>query len=407
VNWIKWAVRKTPLPAEAIHSLAVQSRWLRQRLEWHLLGNHLFANAKALVFAGMFFDGAEARLWLDKGLAIVARELEEQILGDGGHFERSPMYHAIFLEDLLDLVNLSLAYGHEVPASWIGRIDRMRHWLAAMVHPDGEIAFFNDAALGIAPTRSQLEAYATRLGLPEAGEVKERIVYLRDSGYLRLASGQAVLLADLAPVGPDYLPGHAHADTLSFELSLDGLRVLVNSGTSVYSAGPERDRQRGTASHNTVVVDGENSSEVWAGFRVGRRARILHVAVDDGPLATARAAHNGYRHLGGHPIHSREWRLDQRELVVTDRVEGAGKHQVEIVFHLHPEIAVSSSTPSVYELRASSNGSSTWLSLSGPAEFGVHPSTYHPEFGVSQNNQRVCARYEGLLPVEVRTTLRW
>ena len=79
-------------------------------------------------------------------------------------------------------------------------------------------------------------------------------------------------LLDVAPVGPDYLPGHAHADTLSFELSLFGQRVLVNSGTSQYEAGPERSRQRGTAAHNTVIVDGHDSSEVWAGFRVARRA---------------------------------------------------------------------------------------------------------------------------------------
>lgn len=406
VNWIKWAMRGAPLPTEATHSLAVQSRWLRQRLEWHLLGNHLFANAKALVFAGMFFDGAEARRWLDRGLSIAAKELDEQVLDDGGHFERSPMYHAIFLEDLLDLVNVVLAYGHEAPASWTRKIDRMRHWLATMVHPDGKIAFFNDAALGMAPTRSQLEAYATRLGLPATCEVKEKVVYLRESGYVRLSSDDATLLADMAPLGPEYLPAHAHADTLSFELSLHGQRVFVNSGTSLYGTGPERKRQRGTAAHNTVTIDGEDSSEVWAGFRVGRRARVRHATVDGlGP--TARAEHNGYQHLSGHPIHNREWRFDQRQLVVTDRIEGSGNHRVEVAFHLHPNVAVVSSAPNEYELRARSIGKAAWLSISGPAECEVHPSTYHPEFGVSQNNQRVCARYEGPLPVEVRTIVQW
>jgi uncharacterized heparinase superfamily protein len=109
VNWIKWQLGGAALDADALHSLAVQARWLRQRLEWHLLGNHLFANAKALVFAGAFFDGTEAEGWLRNGLDIVQRELGEQVLADGGHFERSTMYHALALEDLLDLVNLACA----------------------------------------------------------------------------------------------------------------------------------------------------------------------------------------------------------------------------------------------------------------------------------------------------------
>ena len=111
VNWVKWWLGGAPCPPEALDSLAAQSRWLRQRLEWHLLGNHLFANAKALVFAGLFFDGDEATDWLACGLRILARELLEQVLADGGQFERSPMYHALAFEDVLDLINMARAAG--------------------------------------------------------------------------------------------------------------------------------------------------------------------------------------------------------------------------------------------------------------------------------------------------------
>ena len=152
VNWIKWALRGIRFDDAWVHSLSVQVRWLEGRLEWHLLGNHLLANAKALVFAGLYFDGPEAERWLRNGLQIYERELPEQVLGDGGHFERSPMYHAIILEDLLDLYNIGTAYGLiarfgdlQLP----GLIARMRNWLAAMTHPDGGPAFFNDAAFGI------------------------------------------------------------------------------------------------------------------------------------------------------------------------------------------------------------------------------------------------------------------
>ncbi|WP_413889259.1 heparinase II/III family protein [Candidatus Aalborgicola defluviihabitans] len=74
---------------------------------------------------------------------------------------------------------------------------------------------------------------------------------------------------DVAPVGPAYLPGHAHADTLSFELSVSGQRVVVNGGTSRYGLGPLRLRERETAAHSTVEVAKQSSSEVWGGFRSG------------------------------------------------------------------------------------------------------------------------------------------
>src|SRR5690606_5545979 len=127
--------------------------------------------------------------WLAKVLAIYARELPEQILSDGGHFELSPMYHAIILEDLLDLINAARIYGRgndrvfrDMPAVSA----RMRHWLAAMTHPDGGLSFFNDAAFGIAPSRAALESYAQRLGLPPIAELGEGVHHLAASGYVRV-----------------------------------------------------------------------------------------------------------------------------------------------------------------------------------------------------------------------------
>ncbi|HET7931790.1 MAG TPA: alginate lyase family protein [Rhodanobacteraceae bacterium] len=327
VNWIKWVLAGNAMDPDALHNLAVQTRWLRRRLEIHLLGNHLWANAKALVFAGAFFDGDESRRWLYRGMALVRRELAEQILPDGGHFERSPMYHAIVLEDVLDLVQLAECFPPRFDAAdvdaWRKTATRMLRWLRVMTHPDGGIALFNDAALGIAPDCAALTDYAKRLGVVIDEAPLQPVEALPDSGYVRLQSDDAVLIADVGEIGPDYLPGHAHADTLSFELSLRGERVLVNGGTSTYESNAERLRQRGTAAHNTVIVDGEDSSEVWSAFRVGRRAHPLHVEYgEDASGSWLRAAHDGYAHRAGHPVHHREWRLSESALTINDRIDG-------------------------------------------------------------------------------------
>lgn len=383
VNWIKWSLAGHPLPPDALRSLAIQARWLARRLEYHLLGNHLFANAKALVFAGCFFEGEEARRWSKTGWRILGREVAEQILADGGHFERSTMYHALALEDLLDLVNLSRAFpgapGHHAAlAETLARtIAPMRGWLAAMCHPDGEIAFFNDAAIGIAPAPAELCAYADRMHLA-AGPPLSGL--LGPSGYARLEVGPGVVVLDAAPIGPDYLPGHAHADTLSFELSLDGRRLLVNSGTSVYGAGPERLRQRGTAAHNTVVVAGENSSEVWSGFRVARRARPFGLAiVEEGDTLRASCAHDGYTRLSGRPVHRRVVELAPGGLVVDDRVSG-GDHPAEARFHFHPDWTVTASAGGGGGTARSPDGrAATWSVAAGQGR--LEAASYHPEFG--------------------------
>jgi uncharacterized heparinase superfamily protein len=273
--------------------------------------------------------------------------LPEQLLADGGNFERSTMYHAIFLEDLLDLINAVRAYeGRVAPAvrrTWEQAALRMLDWLEGMIHPDGGIALFNDAAFGIAPEYAALASYAEALGLarsPAPGQAQPACRAWPDSGYMRLEVAHAVAVLDVGPVGPDYLPGHAHADTLSFELSLFGQRVIVNGGTSRYGLGPERERERATRSHSTVEIDGQSSSEVWSGFRVARRANPfgLSTACADGAVAVA-CSHDGYRRLPGKPVHRRSWTLRDGRLEVADRIQGRCRSAVAR-YILHPDVAV-------------------------------------------------------------------
>jgi uncharacterized heparinase superfamily protein len=392
VNCVKWAARGNVFPESFQASLAVQTRWLTHRLEYHILGNHLFANAKALLHAGLYFDGAEAERWCERAMRILERELREQVLPDGGHFELTTMYQAGILEDLLDLVNLLRAYGRQAPQSWVAAIARMRYWLQVMSHPDGEIAFFNDAAFGMTPIFAELEAYATRLGLPATLHASAGIVLLEASGYVRIRAGSAYLICDCAAVGPDYLPAHGHADTLSFELSVADQRLFVNSGTSQYGNDAERQRQRGTAAHNTVVVDGQDSSEVWAGFRVARRARITSRTITSTPSATmVDASHDGYRRLPGGNEHRRRWTVDDRSLCIEDEISGKFG-RAEAYFHLHPHLDAQVCGATEI-LLSGANGISVRIVFTGVTEIQLLPGTWHPRFGVVVANRCIVARF--------------
>jgi len=388
VNWVKWQSAGSVLPDACVQSLVIQARWLTQRIEWHILGNHLFANAKALIFAGVFFSGEEADQWLHEGLKIIGDQLPEQVLADGGNFERSPMYHAIFLEDLLDLLNLAQAFPGVVAQSYVAHwreaAQRMLHWLDGMTHTDGEIAFFNDAAIGIAPSPVELTAYASRLGL-QADRDDARVMHFAESGYVRVASRDALALLDVAPVGPDYLPGHAHADTLSFELSLFDQRVFVNGGTSEYGTSAVRHFERSTAAHNTLVVNGENSSEVWGGFRVARRAYPQDLRIKElNESVMVTCSHDGYRRLPGRPAHRRTWQFSESKLVVSDQVDGRFDYAVTY-FHVHPSVTIFPVDAGSWLLQLS-EGQKVLVNV----EAGVpqwSPSHHAPEFGMRLETQ--------------------
>ena len=370
-NWIKWHLSGNLLEKAAVESLALQAHYLAQSVEYHLLGNHLLANAKALVFAGAFFDGADGAEWRTSGLRILAAQIPEQILADGGHIERSPMYQGVLLEDVLDLVNLGRTYPGLLP-DWSETSARMLAWQQQMIHADGNIAFFNDATLGVAPVFAELRDYADRLG------VKARTgARLSDSGYIRLENEDTVVIFDAGRIGPDYQPGHAHADTLSFELSHRGKRVLVNSGTSTYEVGAKRQHQRGTAAHNTVRIDGIDQSEVWASFRVARRAYPFDVRTDHQKFAEA--AHNGYRRLKNPVIHRRRLEIGDDGLTITDMVEGIGNHDIEIFFHFYPGVE-----PDIV--------------LDPKLTKCQEETTFHPGFNLSIPNMTIVGRFNGASP---------
>ena len=249
-------------------------------IEYHLLGNHLFANAKALIFSGYYLDGLEPKKWLRKGLYLLDLQIDEQIKEDGGHFENSPMYHNIILEDILDIINLLEDQKNQYKTlKKLKKIaQKMILWMDGLTHDDGEVSFFNDAATGIACKNKEIKRYANCLKINYSDLKKHNndnslnYYNFKNSGYVRLEALGASAILDLAELGPIYLPGHGHADTLSFELSINSYRFIVNAGTYGYEYNKNRVWERSTAAHSTVEINGENSSEVWKSFRVGIRA---------------------------------------------------------------------------------------------------------------------------------------
>lgn len=440
VNWLNaasgWAgqlAADTAFRTEFFDSLYSQAKLLAGNLEFDVRGNHLLENLRALIWAGVAFAGDEARGWLDRSLGILEREVGEQVLADGCHFERTPGYHWVVLKDLLEIA-LWLRRNRPGELDWLDdAIRRMMKHGTTMLPRGGNVPLLKDTAWDAAPAPDEvLEAgaiyfnnlrfkYTAFCGLyshllfgsAAAGEFDgwpiNREVCVStppgSGGYAVLrddASGDH-LVFDVGRPCPDYLPAHAHADMLGFELVVGGERVVVDSGVYEYSAGLWRDFFRSTRAHNTVEVDGENQSEVWSSFRVARRARphdIRWRAADE--VVTVQASHDGYLRLRARVWHRRTLHWQKGEFwLIWDELEGRGKFQGLSHLHLRTELELQASSAAVWRIVGSSQR--LWISATGHDSSSLIQGQMAPEvqgwysecFGQRQPNPVLTLRVSG------------
>ncbi|MFO7825996.1 MAG: alginate lyase family protein [Cyclobacterium sp.] len=307
--------------------LIAEINYLSNNLEYHLLGNHLLENGFALLMGGNFFQNQE---FIGKAKKLLYEELEEQVLEDGAHFELSPMYHQIILFRILEAMSYlqplnSFHYFLERKAS------SMVSWLKVISFKDGSIPHFNDSCDDIALGTNEL----LRIGNDFSVEPNTAHV-LKASGYRKFKLNEFELVADFHGISPTYQPGHAHADTFSFCLNHREKQIIVDPGISTYTISQRRDWERSTNAHNTIEANNTSSSEVWAGFRVGRRARVK---ILDDQKELIRAVHDGYNRLG--ITIERSVRCEFEKIVIADSIKGnIADKSIFLHIHFHPNVKI-------------------------------------------------------------------
>lgn len=332
VNWVKFlSINKKSFSVEEKRvvdtSLYSQYRILDRNLEYNLAGNHLLENIFTLLWAAYYFDD---KTIFRKASRLLKRELEKQTLPGGANYEQSPMYHCIILDRVLDAVNLLQNNGRfegdkELLAFLREKAGLMLGWLQYICYEDGSYPLFNDSAKEIAPLPSALFDYASRLGIRGEASVDKA------AGYYAARGSNYELRMDVGGIAASYIPGHSHADTFNFELRVGGKPFIVDTGISNYNICERRFYERSTAAHNTVVVNGEDSSRVWSAFRCAQRAEVVAVDEGDGSIT---ATHNGYRKRG--VMHTRSFSWEKERVTVKDKLT----RNVQAVAYLHFAIGV-------------------------------------------------------------------
>jgi len=401
--------------------------FIRNNLEntYEVTSNHFLSNLLGLLFvATTFEDLPHGEDWGGFARAAIEHEMSVQVLADGADYESSIPYHRLVAELFLGALRLGDTVGRPMSPAFRSRVRDMLAYLAGVTRPDGlmpQVGDADDGRLHILEGYGHTTPQDARHLLGAAGAIFDEPAWRAlggDAGAWEAvwwgaadpaaaaAAAPAPPIARLFPqaavavartnagdyllvtngiVGTNGFGNHKHNDLLSFEYHRGGTPLVVDPGSYVYTSDPEaRNRFRGTASHNTVTIDGVEQNELrpdWL-FRLFETSHAESIAfADRGGVVEYAGRHHGYERLPEPVTHERTFRFDRTsgDLVVVDRLAGRGAHDLRWHFHLAPGVQARADGGRVLLTAAGR----TWT-LTPPAgtTVAIAAAEYSPSYGV-------------------------
>lgn len=328
-----------------LKSLAMQIRYLELTARHAPDGEVRLRIRIALAVATVSLPASQGRI--KRASRNLDRELDRQILGDGGHISRNPRTGLELLFDLLPLRQTYVNLGHDIPARLMPAIDRMYPALRFFRHQGGELALFNGATTTLAHELMSVLRYDETAGKPFRA--------LPHMHYHRLAAGDTVIIVDTGTPISTAMSRTAHAGCLSVEMSSGRHRFVINSGAPRFAGENYRQLARATAAHSTVTVNDTSSCRISKSGMAGPvfsdgvgTVKVERQEHDDGGDGLI-ASHDGYVEPFG-LIHERTIQVNTTgsQIRGNDRLTLADgsdppvstETRAVIRFHIHPQIEV-------------------------------------------------------------------
>ena len=369
-----------------IVQLYLHAIFILKNLEWSdVNGNHLVTNLTGLIIISILLGNrGEAATWGENAWQILVDELPKQVPNDGVCREASIPYHRLVSELFLLPALARDAAGLSVdPTIWT-RLKEMGNFVTTYTLPCGHVPVWGDADDGRAlPLGTQalndhrylaetLLFCKKRLAKPLYDETLwwlgpgHNIKYntraasssiFTNAGVFIFRNSEDYIFIDAGPVGMAGRGGHGHNDCLSFETTLRGVRLVIDTGSYVYTPDwKSRNQFRSTKAHNTPLVDHCEINRFprpdWLWYAEDNaKPTILDYAISEGSDWLI-ASHSGYNRLLSPVTPFRLFILDKKthSLLISDKFCSSGEHETRIPFHLDANLKVKKLKIGVWEL---------------------------------------------------------
>ena len=389
-------------------SIEYQVDFLLNNLELDVRGNHLIKNIRCIFRACSYLRGFKVKRWFESINSYILEELEKQFLSDGMHYELSPSYHNLVAEDLICIrrslnsfyLDFNLSLTQEIKVKLDEVIRKVYFVILRLTHPDGSPSLFSDGGLNACKSPSMItkEIEKTININNDLSLSNKKIWGLESSGFYGITSDHNCFITKCGDFGADSLPAHGQSDSLSFEWSVEGSRIIIDQGVFTYHPGFERDFSRSTKAHNTLTLNNLDQSDCWSSFKVGRRARTKVTKFEkfeDGFYL--RAFHNGYEHLKGKPLVFREMLIKPNKILFNDYVNDNFEHEVKSRILLSPNInltKINNINSNKYEcllklVKGNDNHEELSFILKSDCNFLISNTFWYPNFGVKVATKRI------------------
>jgi hypothetical protein len=329
INWIKF-ISKHQLERKTLDRILYSDyRYLLSILAYNKGGYELLVNGISLLFGAYYFKAPDL---LKEAKIILSRELSEQILSDGAHFQKSQMFHNLILSHLIDSYNLmqnnSVFEDEQLNNLMLSKICAMLAFNQNITYTNGDFASFNESVQEYIIPNNELLNYASSLNL------KPFDIPLSSSGFRKVKLDKLEATIDIGKMGPDYCLHFAQASVFSFDLRFNNKTFIINNGTSTFEDKITRFREKSTGYHNTVSYKNKNQAEFFNNFKVACRPEVTVLQEDKNYF---KVSHDGYKRLNA--IHQREFKFYPNGVLITDEITHLNNHHDLSFanFHFHPD----------------------------------------------------------------------
>jgi len=314
-------------------------------------GNWVTMECNGLGHLGILFpECREAPVWLETAVRRLTMELDRQVYPDGAQKELTTGYHQVARRNFVELYKLARLNEIAMPEEYLDRLERMYAYNLQAMTPEGRLPPLNDA--GYTSVVSSLEEGAelfdnegfrwaatggaegetpgyTSVAFPYAGQYVMRSGWEADDLYLLFESG---------PFGI----GHQHEDKLTMFIYALGRVLLTEAGSYSYDRSKYRRYVLGTWAHNTILVDGQEQHRggLRETYETDRPLDDLWIHDDlfDAADGVYQSGYGPKREIDVE--HHRTVLFVRPEYwVVVDRLEAAGTHEYDVLWHLNNDEA--------------------------------------------------------------------